>query len=152
LAWLVLAHRISMLSSDKARPNGSCRLRRRHLPSIPERSNACRNRTQPACHGAANSSSGSRNKQTCSRMGQSEAARQKFNPPRLTWARRRRGITKIVLAAAVGTDVRSIKAYEAGEFAPRPESVHQIAQALRFPDGFFFGDVHFSRAFASTYQ
>jgi DNA-binding winged helix-turn-helix (wHTH) protein len=45
----------SMLSSDKARPNW-CRLRWRHLPSIPERSNSCRNRTQPACHGAANSS------------------------------------------------------------------------------------------------
>jgi Zn-dependent peptidase ImmA (M78 family)/DNA-binding XRE family transcriptional regulator len=63
-----------------------------------------------------------------------------FNPSRLTWARRRRGMTKTRLAAAVGVDLRSVSAYETGEFSPDAERLGQIVCALRFPEAFFFGD------------
>jgi Zn-dependent peptidase ImmA (M78 family)/DNA-binding XRE family transcriptional regulator len=63
-----------------------------------------------------------------------------FNPSRLTWARRRRGMTKTRLAAAVGVDLRSVSAYETGEFSPDGERLERIGRALKFPDGFFFGD------------
>jgi Zn-dependent peptidase ImmA (M78 family) len=63
-----------------------------------------------------------------------------FNPSRLTWARRRRGVTKTRLAAAVGIDLRSVSAYETGEFSPDPERLASMSRALKFPEGFFFGD------------
>jgi Zn-dependent peptidase ImmA (M78 family)/transcriptional regulator with XRE-family HTH domain len=63
-----------------------------------------------------------------------------FNCSRLTWARRCRGMTKTRLATAVGVELRSITAYEAGEFAPESDRLRQIAHALRFPEPFFFGD------------
>lgn len=63
-----------------------------------------------------------------------------FNPSRLTWARRRRGLTKTKLAVSVGVDLRSVSAYETGEFAPEPDKLTRIAGVLRFPETFFFGD------------
>lgn len=63
-----------------------------------------------------------------------------FNPSRLSWARRRRGMTKTRLAAAVGVDLRSVSAYETGEFSPDPERLDRIAHVLKFPGGFFLGD------------
>ena len=63
-----------------------------------------------------------------------------FNPSRLSWARRRRGMTKTRLAAAVGVDLRSVSAYETGEFSPDPERLDRIACVLKFPGGFFLGD------------
>lgn len=63
-----------------------------------------------------------------------------FNPSRLTWARRRRGLTKTKLAASVGVELRSVSAYENGEFAPETDKLSRIARALRFPEAFFFGD------------
>jgi Zn-dependent peptidase ImmA (M78 family)/DNA-binding XRE family transcriptional regulator len=63
-----------------------------------------------------------------------------FNPTRLTWARRRRGLTKTRVAAAIGVELRSVTAYEAGEFAPESDRLRRIAQVLRFPVRFFFGD------------
>jgi len=63
-----------------------------------------------------------------------------FNPTRLTWARRRRGLTKTRLAAAIGVELRSVTAYEAGEFSPEFDRLRRIAQVLRFPERFFFGD------------
>jgi Zn-dependent peptidase ImmA (M78 family)/DNA-binding XRE family transcriptional regulator len=63
-----------------------------------------------------------------------------FNPSRLTWARRRRGLTKTKLAAALGVELRSVSAYETGEFAPETDKLGRIAQVLRFPELFFFGD------------
>lgn len=63
-----------------------------------------------------------------------------FNPSRLTWARRRRGLTKTKLAVSVGVDLRSISAYETGEFAPEADKLGRIARVLRFPEAFFFGD------------
>jgi Zn-dependent peptidase ImmA (M78 family)/DNA-binding XRE family transcriptional regulator len=67
-------------------------------------------------------------------------ADQTFNPSRLHWARRRRGMTKTRLAAAVGVDLRSITAYEGGEFGPDRDRLNRIARTLKFPDSFFFGD------------
>lgn len=63
-----------------------------------------------------------------------------FNPSRLTWARRRRGLTKTKLAASVGVELRSVSAYETGEFAPEADKLSRIARVLRFPEAFFFGD------------
>lgn len=63
-----------------------------------------------------------------------------FNPSRLTWARRRRGLTKTKLATSIGVELRSVSAYETGEFAPEADKLGRIARALRFPEAFFFGD------------
>ncbi len=63
-----------------------------------------------------------------------------FNPTRLTWARRRRGLTKTRLAASIGVELRSVSAYETGEFSPEPERLATIARTLNFPQAFFFGD------------
>lgn len=63
-----------------------------------------------------------------------------FNPSRLTWARRRRGLTKTKLAASVGVELRSVSAYETGEFAPEADKLGRIARVLRFPEAFFLGD------------
>lgn len=63
-----------------------------------------------------------------------------FNPSRLTFARKRRGMTKSKLASLIGVDLRSVTAYEKGEFNPDPESRDRIAKALRFPVEFFDGE------------
>src|SRR5262249_39830512 len=63
-----------------------------------------------------------------------------FNPSRLTWARRRRGLTKTKLAASIDVELRSVSAYETGEFAPEADRLGRIARLLRFPEAFFFGD------------
>ena len=66
-----------------------------------------------------------------------------FNPGRLTLARRRRGLNKTDLAQKVGLDLRSITAYENGEFKPSGTTITEIARTLRFPQSFFFGeDLH----------
>jgi Zn-dependent peptidase ImmA (M78 family) len=61
----------------------------------------------------------------------------RFNPSRLSFARRRRGLRKTNLACLLGVDVRSITAYEAGEFVPDDDRVHQLASILGFPLSFF---------------
>ncbi|MEX3982392.1 helix-turn-helix domain-containing protein [Paraburkholderia sp. EG287A] len=63
-----------------------------------------------------------------------------FNPSRLTLARKRRGLTMIKLAAAVGVEPRSISAYEKGEFSPDGDRLTRLSSALGFPKVFFFGD------------
>lgn len=64
-----------------------------------------------------------------------------FNPARLTLARKRRGMTKTKLASAIGpVDLRSVTAYESGEFSPDGDRLALIAKALRFPIEFFCGD------------
>lgn len=63
-----------------------------------------------------------------------------FNPTRLTLARKRRGLTMTRLAAGVGVDVRSISAYENGEFSPDEDKLQELARVLHFPVEFFFGD------------
>lgn len=63
-----------------------------------------------------------------------------FNPSRLTLARKRRGLTMTRLAAVIGVELRSVSAYEKGEFRPDDDKLHKLAQALRFPEAFFSGD------------
>ncbi len=64
----------------------------------------------------------------------------RFNPSRLTLARKRRGLTMTRLADLVGVEPRSISAYENGEFSPDTDKREQLAKALRFPVSFFAGD------------
>jgi len=63
-----------------------------------------------------------------------------FNPARLALALKRRGMTKIALAKASHLAARGITAYETGEYPPSEESLATLAEALRFPVGFFNGD------------
>lgn len=61
-----------------------------------------------------------------------------FNPERLTIARQKRKLTKIVLADKARVTVRSISAYENGDTVPTSETIVAIAGALKFPVEFFF--------------
>ena len=63
-----------------------------------------------------------------------------FNPTRFTFARIRRGLKKTELAEKVMLTVRSITAYETGEFPPEPDRMKQIAAFLQFPVEFFYQD------------
>lgn len=45
------------------------------------------------------------------------------------------------LATLIGVELRSISAYEKGEFSPDTERLAAISQALAFPLKFFFGDI-----------
>jgi Zn-dependent peptidase ImmA (M78 family)/DNA-binding XRE family transcriptional regulator len=63
-----------------------------------------------------------------------------FNPTRLSVARKRRGLTKSDLARKIGIDLRSVTAYESGEYPPRVDTTEQIARALEFPPEFFEGN------------
>lgn len=61
-----------------------------------------------------------------------------FNPNRLALAREKRAMTKVALASASGVALRSLTAYEAGETVPTSETISALAQALKFPQQFFF--------------
>lgn len=62
-----------------------------------------------------------------------------FNPARLSFARRRRGLTRLRLASLTGLGARSVNGYETGELpCPDPKQV-VLAEALRFPVVFFHG-------------
>ncbi len=63
-----------------------------------------------------------------------------FNPNRLAIARRRRGMTKTDLANEVGLELRTISAYEAGQFNPSTKALADISRVLRFPEEFFAGE------------
>lgn len=66
-----------------------------------------------------------------------------FNPSRLRVARKRRRLNKTKFAEAIGVDLRSVSAYERGEYEPAPSTLALIARTLRFPVGFFGGeDLH----------
>jgi Zn-dependent peptidase ImmA (M78 family)/DNA-binding XRE family transcriptional regulator len=62
-----------------------------------------------------------------------------FNPDRLSLARRRRGLTKVQLAQAIGVSTRILIAYERGEKEPGPLNRAKLAAHLDFPDEFFSG-------------
>jgi Zn-dependent peptidase ImmA (M78 family)/DNA-binding XRE family transcriptional regulator len=62
------------------------------------------------------------------------------NPTRLALARRRRGYNKTKLAELSKVELRSITAFEGGEFPPSPETLARIALVLGFPVEFFYGD------------
>ncbi len=63
-----------------------------------------------------------------------------FNPTRLTLVRKRKGLTKSRLARQIGVDLRSVSAYESGEYPPREETLNRIVSVLCFPIEFFSGD------------
>lgn len=62
------------------------------------------------------------------------------NPRLISFARRRRGLTKTELAKKVSLDLRTITAYESGEKSPTTSSLARLQIALDFPVDFFFGD------------
>jgi Zn-dependent peptidase ImmA (M78 family)/DNA-binding XRE family transcriptional regulator len=63
---------------------------------------------------------------------------EKYNPARLTLARKRRGLTKTELAERIGVDLRSVVAYEADR-SPKEEVLQKIQSILDFPAEFFLG-------------
>lgn len=63
-----------------------------------------------------------------------------FNEKRFALARKRRGMTKKMLAERVGVSERSITGYESGTQEPEAPTIRKISDALRFPEAFFFGD------------
>lgn len=62
------------------------------------------------------------------------------NPTRLTLARKRRGYKKTKLAELAKVDLRSITAFEAGEYPPSQETMARITAVLDFPVPFFYGE------------
>jgi Zn-dependent peptidase ImmA (M78 family) len=60
-----------------------------------------------------------------------------FYADRLRQARRRRGLTKVALAAAVGLTPRRIAAFENEGETPPPAKIEALATALAFPVSFF---------------
>lgn len=63
-----------------------------------------------------------------------------FNPSRLDFARRRRGLTKAQLATLLGlTSPRMLSAYGSGEKRPSRGSLLLMSEVLSFPQSFFFG-------------
>jgi len=69
-----------------------------------------------------------------------DAPPEAFNPHRLTLVRERRGLSKGELAKAIDVDLRTIVAYESGEFTPSPEMLESLQDVLGFPVSFFRGD------------
>jgi Zn-dependent peptidase ImmA (M78 family)/transcriptional regulator with XRE-family HTH domain len=64
----------------------------------------------------------------------------RFNGGRLAIARQRNGLTKKELALKIGVDPRAISGFEASEYDPFPENVQRMANALRYPVAYFYGD------------
>ena len=62
-----------------------------------------------------------------------------FNPARLDLARRRRGLTQLALAEAARISKRSLVGYKSHYREPEPETINRLADALHFPQAFFFG-------------
>jgi Zn-dependent peptidase ImmA (M78 family)/transcriptional regulator with XRE-family HTH domain len=60
-----------------------------------------------------------------------------FFSERLSWIRKKRGLTKSALASLVELDLRSISAYEAGEFEPKDETELELVKALGVRRDFF---------------
>ena len=60
-----------------------------------------------------------------------------FNSSRLEFARKRRGLTKKILASKIGVTPRSISMFENNEIPPCDETIKKIALALSFPENFF---------------
>lgn len=63
-----------------------------------------------------------------------------FNPNRLTVARKRRGFTMTRLAELLSVELRSVSAYENGEFPPSAGTLEKISTLLDFPISFFAQD------------
>lgn len=63
-----------------------------------------------------------------------------FNPRRLTLARKRMGLTKVEFSARAGLALRSLAAYELGEYEPPQDAIAKISSVSRFPPPFFYGN------------
>lgn len=61
-----------------------------------------------------------------------------FNPDRLRFARKRRGITIRALSSNVGLSSKSLSDYENGRSIPPDQTLSALARELRFPIAFFF--------------
>jgi Zn-dependent peptidase ImmA (M78 family)/DNA-binding XRE family transcriptional regulator len=66
--------------------------------------------------------------------------RSPFNHLRLVLARKRRKMTAIELAIAAGISRVHLSRIERGQSEPNPETVDALAEATRYPHGFFFLD------------
>ena len=73
-------------------------------------------------------------------LSMSNEGLESFNPSRLTLVRERKGLSKSELAKLIDVDLRTIVAYESGEFPPSPETLHRLEKALGFPVDFFHGE------------
>lgn len=63
-----------------------------------------------------------------------------FNPTRLVVARKRRMLTKKAFAEALGVAAHTVTRWESGStVVPTPENIAAIADALGYPEQFFFG-------------
>lgn len=63
-----------------------------------------------------------------------------FNPTRLSTARRRRGLTKTELAEKLGVDIRTVVAYDSGEYPPGADILAKLTIVTGFTAAFFFGE------------
>jgi Zn-dependent peptidase ImmA (M78 family)/DNA-binding XRE family transcriptional regulator len=61
-----------------------------------------------------------------------------FNPNRLKFARKRRGITIKALASAIGMTIKIVSIYENDKGVPPPQTLAAMARELHFPESFFF--------------
>ena len=61
-----------------------------------------------------------------------------FNPDRLELARKRRGMTKVALAAEIGVTSRNLRRYQVDGLQPKMDCVEAMSLALDFPTDFFF--------------
>ncbi|MFT4048355.1 MAG: XRE family transcriptional regulator [Solirubrobacterales bacterium] len=62
-----------------------------------------------------------------------------FEPSRLTIARKRRSLSKKVLAERAGVSARMLTDYENGVAEPSPSTMCNLAGALEYPEAFFAG-------------
>lgn len=63
-----------------------------------------------------------------------------FSASRLTFARKRKKITKIQLAEKTGLSLKAISDYENERLVPKDSTLTKIAEALEFPVDFFYGE------------
>lgn len=63
-----------------------------------------------------------------------------FNPTRLKFARKRRGVPAQTLCNVLGITTRTLSDYENGRGEPQPHLLSKISLELRFPEEFFFCD------------
>jgi Zn-dependent peptidase ImmA (M78 family)/DNA-binding XRE family transcriptional regulator len=63
-----------------------------------------------------------------------------FNPGRLAFARRHRGLSKKQLADKLEVTYRALVGYELGEYPPAADVLAALSAVLEFPEHFFFGD------------
>ena len=68
-----------------------------------------------------------------------KASVSEFNFERLDLARKRRGITKRGLAEAAGITTKSLRNLELLRHEPRRSTISSLAEALDFPEEFFYG-------------